>query len=288
MHRLSHSCSTFHKSFRVAIPVSVNTTRLRAPVLSPARSLPARQCSRSSRGPSTAAGVSLQDASTQEEQQQQLLDAPLAAAAASLAAAPQPARTTAAARAAAKHVLLSLGRYTPTGLSDGPASLSQVLPYNAAEVQHALQHGSYLLPRLSAHRLANIAAALAAAGHLDKAFMQRLGSHAAQRLRTAAAPQDSSKAALQMRAACFLAVAYARLGLIHEELLQQVALTGVVHSAVRVGLGGRMLGILACSCGATLLQDQAAADLVRLLHCMSLGYLPRMPVLPGTYSSTSS
>jgi hypothetical protein len=126
-------------------------------------------------------------------------------------------------------VLLSLGRYTPTGLSDGPASLSQVLPYNAAEVQHALQHGSYLLPRLTAHRLANIAAALAAAGHLDRPFMQRLGSHAAKRLRiaAAAAPRDASEAALQMRAACFLSVAYARLGLVHEELLQQVAVTGV-------------------------------------------------------------
>jgi hypothetical protein len=97
-------------------------------------------------------------------------------------------------------------------------------------VQHALQHGSYLLPRLSAHRLANIAAALAAAGHLDTPFMQRLGSRAAQRLRTAAAPQDSSKAALQMRAACFLAVAYARLGLVHEELLRQVAIIGVWYT----------------------------------------------------------
>ncbi|KAF6254162.1 hypothetical protein COO60DRAFT_1642574 [Scenedesmus sp. NREL 46B-D3] len=57
--------------------------------------------------------------------------------------------------------------------------------------------------------------------------MRRLGSHAARRLRAAvaAAPRDSSEAALQMRAACFLAVAYARLGLVHEELLQQIALT---------------------------------------------------------------
>jgi hypothetical protein len=141
-------------------------------------------------------------------------------------------------------VLLSLGRYTPTGLSDGPASLSQVLPYNATEVQHALQHGSYLLPLLTAHRLANIAAALAAAGHVDAAFMQRLGNHAARRLQkaaaTAAAPTDSSVTALQMRAACFLAVAYSRLGLVHEQLLQQVAVTGmwraIQHKAAGWGL----------------------------------------------------
>jgi hypothetical protein len=175
--------------------------------------------------------VSLQDATTQEEEQrqQQLVNAASAA-----TAAPRAARTTAAERAAAKYVLVSLSRYTPTGLVDGPASLSQVLPYNAAEVQHALQHGSYLLPRLSAHRLANIAAALAAAGHLDKPFMQRLGSHAARRLATAAAPVDSAKAGLQMRAACFLAVAYARQGLLHEELLQQVAVTGVWYMLLQV------------------------------------------------------
>lgn len=130
-------------------------------------------------------------------------------------------------QAQALNVLRSLAQYVPTGLSDGPASLCRVLPYNAAKYQHALQHGAALLHMFSTYKLSNIAAALAAAGHEDEPFMARLGNEAARQLLAIPAAQDNASAVAQLRAISSLAVAYARLGFQHKELFTQMALSGV-------------------------------------------------------------
>lgn len=126
----------------------------------------------------------------------------------------------------AYEVLQSLSWYSPTGLSDGPASLTQVRPYNAAEVQHALDHGVTLLHLFSPKRLSNIAAALAAAGHLDRPFMEHLGHEAAQQLKAAPAAGDHVTALAELKCTCFLSVAYARLGVVHVDLMECIALRG--------------------------------------------------------------
>lgn len=102
----------------------------------------------------------------------------------------------------------------------------QVRPYNAAEVEGALQHATQQLHTLDLQQLSNIAGALAAAGHHNAAFMQQLGDAAAARLRAAPRllqPADSLRA---FRALCWLAVGFSRLGVVHPRLMEQVALYG--------------------------------------------------------------
>lgn len=138
----------------------------------------------------------------------------------------------------AAELLYALSRYKPTGLADGPASLMQVKPYNAAAVQHALDHGTELLASLSVRQLSNMAAALAAAGHVDSSFMQRLGHTAAQQLQGAPAPDHHVAALAELKTICFLAVACARMGLLHVELLECLAVRGEHHhSALQMESG---------------------------------------------------
>jgi len=139
--------------------------------------------------------------------------------------------------ASTRHVrafLTCLSQYTPTGLSDGPASLTQVCPYNAAAFHQALQQGAQLLPKYLPAQLANIAAALAAAGHRDEAFMDRLGSEAVRQLQTAGTPNDQAGSLGQLRSISYLAAAFARLGLVHAELFTELAVQGMyqyLHAA---------------------------------------------------------
>lgn len=112
-----------------------------------------------------------------------------------------------------------------------------MLPYNAAEVQQALD----ATPRTALEQrplaqLANLAAALAAAGHHDAAFMQLLGDVAAARLAAAAAAPavtgEHKGGLAAFRSLAWLAAGFARLGVLHVALFEQVALLGELRGAV--------------------------------------------------------
>lgn len=74
--------------------------------------------------------------------------------------------------------------------------------------------------------MSNIACALAAAGHLDDPFMQLLGDAAATRLKGAPRVTDHVQGLRALRILCWLSVGFARLGVLHAGLFEQVALYG--------------------------------------------------------------
>jgi hypothetical protein len=104
---------------------------------------------------------------------------------------------------------------------DSPASLGRLLPYRSQEVEAALRYGEGVLPTLSLRQMAGIASALAAAGHVDAAFMAAMAEAAGARLREA--PGDGAP---EWGPVCHLALAYARLGIHHPGLMQAVAASG--------------------------------------------------------------
>lgn len=102
----------------------------------------------------------------------------------------------------------------------------QVRPYDATEVQQALDHATHLLPKLGLQQMSNIVGALAAAGHYDSTFMQRLGDAAAARLRATPRLMQHTQGLQAFRIICWLAVGFSRLGVLHVDLLEQIALYG--------------------------------------------------------------
>lgn len=104
----------------------------------------------------------------------------------------------------------------------------QVRPYSASQVEAALQHAmqQQLLPKLDLQQLSNIACALAAAGHLKITFMQHLGDIAAAQIRSAPRLLQPAQSLKAFRALCWLAVGFARLGVLHPQLMEQIALYG--------------------------------------------------------------
>lgn len=102
----------------------------------------------------------------------------------------------------------------------------QVRPYNATEVQAALQYAMQRLPALDLQQLSNIAGALSAAGHLDPEFMQQLGSAAAVKIKAQPLEVDQAAGLRAFRTLCWLAVGFSRLGVLHPELMKQIALYG--------------------------------------------------------------
>lgn len=104
----------------------------------------------------------------------------------------------------------------------------QVRPYDATDVQQALDHATLLLPKLGLQQMSNIAGALAAAGHFDSAFMQLLGDAAAARLRATPRLMQHTQGLQAFRIICWLAVGFSRLGVLHVDLLEQIALYGEV------------------------------------------------------------
>jgi hypothetical protein len=111
---------------------------------------------------------------------------------------------------------------------------AQVRPYNATEVQAALQYAMQHLPSLYLQQLSNIAGALAAAGHLDPAFMQELGDAAAAKIKAQPHVVDQAGGLRAFRTLCWLAVGFSRLGVLHPELMEQIALYG--EAADRAGV----------------------------------------------------
>lgn len=99
-------------------------------------------------------------------------------------------------------------------------------PYNASEVEAALQHAATQLHKLNKQQMSNLAAALAAAGHLNAPFMQQLGDEAAAKIKAAPRFLQPAQSLNAFRAICWLAVGYSRLGVLHPGLMEQVALYG--------------------------------------------------------------
>lgn len=123
---------------------------------------------------------------------------------------------------AALTTLKALAQWRPTGLSDGPSSLAKVRPYNKQEIQHAIDHGHSMLPQFTLDKLANIAAALAAADHKDTVFMAALANAAVCNMQQHTLEPQQCWASL-----CYLAAAYARLGLQNATLFTHIAQKGM-------------------------------------------------------------
>jgi hypothetical protein len=104
----------------------------------------------------------------------------------------------------------------------------QIRPYNTPEVQAALQHAmqQQLLSKLDLQQLSNMAGALAAAGHLDHAFMAQLGETAAAAVKAQPRLLQHTHAMCAFRSLCWLAVGFSRLGVLHAGLMEQIAVYG--------------------------------------------------------------
>jgi hypothetical protein len=125
---------------------------------------------------------------------------------------------------AAAGLLRRLSLYVPRGpresvFGDGPAALARLQPYRRQEFEAALRDGRGELESLSLRQLAGVASALAAARHEDAAFMTELGNAAVARLR-------SMWPAAEWGPVCHLALAYARLALLHAPLMEALAAAG--------------------------------------------------------------
>ncbi|GBG00548.1 hypothetical protein Rsub_13313 [Raphidocelis subcapitata] len=141
-----------------------------------------------------------------------------------------------AAAAAARLLLRRLSLYVPRGprdsvFGDGLAALARAQPYRRAEFEAALRDGRSELASLSLRQLAGIASALAAARHVDAPFMAALGDAAVAVLR-------ASWPGAEWGPVCHLALAYARLGLLHEPLMAALAAAATLlldEGAVKLG-----------------------------------------------------
>lgn len=127
----------------------------------------------------------------------------------------------------AVNLLYALGRYQPTSLADGPGSLARVAPYDAAGFAAALAAAPAVLHHFSAAQLSAIAAALAAAGHMQPADLWPALSEAAARALQASAPPCTRQGALaELKTLAWLSTALARTGQRDVSLLEQLALRG--------------------------------------------------------------
>jgi hypothetical protein len=117
-------------------------------------------------------------------------------------------------------------------------STLQVRPYNATEVEAALQHASAQLHKLDLKQMSNLAAALSAAGHLNAQFMQQLGGAAAAKLKAAPRFLQPAQSLSAFSAICWLAVGYSRLGVLHPGLMEQVALYGESSGLLVLAVAG--------------------------------------------------
>lgn len=98
-----------------------------------------------------------------------------------------------------------------------------------------------LLSTLDLQQLSNLTGALAAAGHLDRPFMEQLGQAAAAQLKAQPRLLQHTPALRAFRSLCWLAVGFSRLGVMHPGLMEQVAVYGeaAVGCATKLSCPGR-------------------------------------------------
>ena len=160
---------------------------------------------------------------------------------------------------ATRRTLQALAHYTPSSISDGPASLLRVAPVDVSDLRAALASGGAALPQYSLHALANLAAALAATEQRNAQFQDALAAAAIvqldllvdnlllhQRSRPAA---DAAAGWGALAAAgtspwadvCHLTMASARLRVTEQRLWERLAAAGEPRSLGKPagGLGGQ-------------------------------------------------